>query len=65
MLDNYHLLLASLDEAESALLHEHLVELKRSIRPGAKRLNWTALGIQDYINKTNAVNYQRNRLYMF
>jgi dynein heavy chain len=58
MLDNYHLLLASLDEAESALLHEHLFELKRSIRPGAKRLNWTALGIQDYINKTNSVNDQ-------
>ena len=52
MLDNYHLLLASLDEPETLLLEDHLNDLRRSIKPGAKRLNWTALGIQDYINKT-------------
>jgi hypothetical protein len=55
MLDDYHLLLASLDESETLLLEEHLYDLKRTIRPGAKRLNWTALGIQDYLNKTNSV----------
>jgi hypothetical protein len=55
MLDNYHLLLASLDESETLLLEEQLLDLKRSIKPGAKRLNWTALGIQDYINKTKSV----------
>lgn len=54
MLDRYHLLLASLDDSETQLLGEHLSELKRSIRPGSKRLNWTALGIQDYLNKTNS-----------
>ena len=56
MLDSYHLLLASLDESETSLLEEHLIELRRCIRPGAKRLNWTSLGIQDYLNKTLAVN---------
>lgn len=55
MLDRYHLLLASLDESETLLLEDHLTELKRTIRPGSKRLNWTALGIQDYLNKTNSV----------
>ncbi len=51
----YHLLLASLDESETALLADHLVELRRCIRPGAKRLNWTSLGIQDYLNRAFAV----------
>ena len=55
MLDNYHLLLASLNEAETQLLEEHLLDLKRSIRPGSRRLNWTSLGIQDYINNSKSV----------
>jgi dynein heavy chain, axonemal len=55
MLDSYHLLLASLDESETSLLEEHLYELKRTIRPGSKRLNWTSLGIHDYLNKCRAV----------
>jgi hypothetical protein len=55
MLDHYHMLLASLDESETLLLEDQLLDLKRSIKPGAKRLNWTALGIQDYINKTKSV----------
>lgn len=54
LLDNYHLLIASLDESENLLLTDHLNDLKRTIRPGAKRLNWTSLGIQDYLNKSNA-----------
>lgn len=62
MLDNYHLLLASLDDSETQLLELHLSELKRTIRPGAKRLNWTSLGIQDYLNKTNAVYIKRDVL---
>ncbi len=62
MLDSYHLLLASLDESETALLSDHLVELRRCIRPGSKRLNWTSLGIQDYLNRAFAVtfNFQIN-----
>lgn len=54
MLDSYHLLLASLDEPETQLLEEHLFELKRTIRPGAKRLNWTSLGIHDYLSKARS-----------
>ncbi len=55
MLDNYHMLVASLDESETSLLDEQLHELKRTIRPGAKRLNWNALGIHDYLAKCNSV----------
>lgn len=55
MLDGYHLLLASLDESETLLLEDHLYELRRTIRPGAKRLNWTSLGILDYLNKSRSV----------
>ena len=54
-MDSYHLLVASLDESETVLLADHLSELKRTIRPGSKRLNWTSLGIQDYLNKSRAV----------
>ena len=55
MLDNYHMLLASLDEPEQQLLEEHLHDLRIVIRPGAKRLNWNALVIQDYLTKCNSV----------
>lgn len=54
MLDNYHMLLASLDDSETLLLESHLHDLKRTIRPGAKRLNWSALGINDYLTKCNS-----------
>jgi dynein heavy chain, axonemal len=59
MLDNYHLLLASLDESETLLLEDQLSELRRIIRPGAKRLNWTALAIQDYIIRCKTVRLMR------
>ena len=49
------MLVASLDEPEMELLDEQLHELKRTIRPGAKRLNWNALGIVDYLGKCNSV----------
>ena len=55
MIEDYHLLLPSLDESETLLLEEHLYDLKRTIRPGAKRLKGTALGLQDYLNKTDSV----------
>ncbi|XP_067660223.1 dynein axonemal heavy chain 10-like [Haliotis asinina] len=51
MLIRYHLLLASLDNAESALLEDHQRELRRVLRPGSKRLNWNSLGINDYVQK--------------
>ncbi|XP_060580911.1 dynein axonemal heavy chain 10-like isoform X1 [Ruditapes philippinarum] len=51
MLQRYNRLLASLDHAESVLLEDHVRELRRVIRPGAKRLNWNSLGIKDYCHK--------------
>ncbi|CAH1801914.1 unnamed protein product [Owenia fusiformis] len=54
MLARYHGVLASLDNAEMALLEEHMKDLRRVIRPGSKRLNWNSLGINDFIGKCNA-----------
>ncbi|XP_052801261.1 dynein axonemal heavy chain 10-like isoform X3 [Mya arenaria] len=51
MLQRYNRLLASLDHAESLLLEDHVRDLRRVIRPGAKRLNWNSLGIKDYCHK--------------
>lgn len=55
MLNRCHLALASLDSAESNLLVDHIKELRRVIRPGAKRLNWSSLGIADFIVKCETV----------
>ncbi|XP_019604311.2 dynein axonemal heavy chain 10 [Rhinolophus sinicus] len=49
MLDHYHLLIGTLNEAESLLLEDHSQELIRVFRSGYKRLNWNSLGIADYI----------------
>ncbi|XP_053136194.1 dynein axonemal heavy chain 10 [Hemicordylus capensis] len=49
MLDHYHKLIGTLNEAESQLLDEHIQELWRVFRSGYKRLNWNSLGIGDYI----------------
>uniref|UniRef100_A0A2C9JWZ0 AAA+ ATPase domain-containing protein n=1 Tax=Biomphalaria glabrata TaxID=6526 RepID=A0A2C9JWZ0_BIOGL len=51
MLFRYHALLASLDFAEASLLEDHQKDLRRMLRPGAKRINWNSLGINDYIAK--------------
>ncbi|XP_076453104.1 dynein axonemal heavy chain 10-like [Babylonia areolata] len=51
MLHRYHSLLSSLDHAEAQLLEEHMRELRRMLRPGAKRLNWNSLGINDFVVK--------------
>lgn len=44
MLDHYHLLINTLNEAETALLEDHSQELLRVFRSGYKRLNWNSLG---------------------
>lgn len=44
MLDHYHLLINTLNEAETALLDDHSQELLRVFRSGYKRLNWNSLG---------------------
>uniref|UniRef100_A0A2K5DJP1 Dynein axonemal heavy chain 10 n=1 Tax=Aotus nancymaae TaxID=37293 RepID=A0A2K5DJP1_AOTNA len=49
MLDHYHVLIGTLNEAESVLLNDHSQELLRVFRSGYKRLNWNSLGIGDYI----------------
>nr|XP_039267660.1 dynein heavy chain 10, axonemal-like [Styela clava] len=51
MLNRYHTLLGTLEPAEAQLLEDHILELKRVLRPGYKRLNWNSLGIQDYASR--------------
>ncbi|KAI9188096.1 hypothetical protein H9P43_002487 [Blastocladiella emersonii ATCC 22665] len=53
MLHNYHDLLERLDEAELTLFEGHVAELQRVMKPGLTRLNWTSLGIPDFIQKCN------------
>uniref|UniRef100_K7FM63 Dynein axonemal heavy chain 10 n=1 Tax=Pelodiscus sinensis TaxID=13735 RepID=K7FM63_PELSI len=49
MLEHYHKLMETLNEAEIQLLDDHIQELWRVFRSGYKRLNWNSLGIGDYI----------------
>ncbi|XP_048641449.1 dynein axonemal heavy chain 10 isoform X3 [Marmota marmota marmota] len=51
MLDHYHMLIGTLNEAETLLLDDHSQELVRVFRSGYKRLNWNSLGIADYISR--------------
>ncbi|XP_025020180.1 dynein heavy chain 10, axonemal, partial [Python bivittatus] len=51
MLDRYHQVIGTLDEAEMQLLDEHVQDLWRVFRSGYKRLNWNSLGIGDYITR--------------
>lgn len=44
MLDHYHVLVGTLNSAETALLDDHSQELLRVFRSGFKRLNWNSLG---------------------
>ena len=44
MLDHYHMLIGTLNEAETNLLDDHSQELVRVFRSGYKRLNWNSLG---------------------
>ena len=55
MLNRYHMVLHTLDHAESTLLEDHMRSLRRVIRPGAKRLNWNSLGINDFSTKCDNV----------
>ena len=40
---------------QTQLLEDHIKELKRVLKPGAKRLNWNSLGISDYITRCGQV----------
>ncbi|XP_064322361.1 dynein axonemal heavy chain 10 [Phalacrocorax carbo] len=49
MLDHYHKLMATLNEAETELLDDHIQELWRLFKSGHRRLSWNSLGIGDFI----------------
>ncbi|NXL10089.1 DYH10 protein, partial [Mesembrinibis cayennensis] len=49
LLDRYHTLMGTLNEAETKLLDDHIQELQRVFKSGHKRLNWNSLGIGDFI----------------
>ncbi|KAF1480795.1 Dynein heavy chain 10, axonemal, partial [Pygoscelis antarcticus] len=49
MLDRYHRLMGTLNEAETKLLDDHIQELWRVFKSGHRRLNWNSLGIGDFI----------------
>ena len=56
-------LIVSLDVVfQAVLLEDHMRDLRRVIRPGAKRLNWNSLGINDFVAKCGAVSAPINRL---
>ncbi|NXW65945.1 DYH10 protein, partial [Eurystomus gularis] len=49
MLDHYHKLMATLSEAETRLLDDHIQELWSVFKSGHRRLHWNCLGIGDFI----------------
>ncbi|NXI97836.1 DYH10 protein, partial [Psophia crepitans] len=49
MLDRYHKVMGTLNEAETKLLDDHIQELWRVFKSGHRRLNWNSLGIDDFI----------------
>ncbi|KAI9144584.1 dynein heavy chain and region D6 of dynein motor-domain-containing protein [Paraphysoderma sedebokerense] len=53
MLKHYNDTIDRLDNAERKLLTNHVNELRRVMKPGLTRLNWTSLGIPDFISRCN------------
>lgn len=51
MLEVYHLTLASLDVNEISLLHSHLEQLERIIRPATSRISFGELGTFDFVQQ--------------
>ncbi|NXQ89466.1 DYH10 protein, partial [Nyctibius grandis] len=49
MLDRYHKLMGTLNEAETKLLDDHIQELWKVFKPGHRRLSWNSLGVGDFI----------------
>ena len=49
---------------QSVLLEDHVRDLRRVIRPGAKRLNWNSLGIKDFCHKCEQVCFQSTVIYV-
>lgn len=44
---------------QTDLLTDHMKQLRRVIRPGSKLLNWSSLGISDFVQKSSAVSTSR------
>ncbi|CAL8247788.1 unnamed protein product [Merluccius merluccius] len=51
LLNRYHSLMDSLNDAQFLLLEEHIQELRKVMRFGSKMLNWNSLGILEFINR--------------
>ncbi|NXV80428.1 DYH10 protein, partial [Atlantisia rogersi] len=49
MLDRYHKLMGTLNEAETKLLDDYIQELRKVFKSGHKRLSWNSLGVGDFI----------------
>ncbi|CAF1262776.1 unnamed protein product, partial [Didymodactylos carnosus] len=49
MLEDYHLLLASLDTTEVSLLETHLDQLQTALKPGASRISWGEVSASEYV----------------
>ncbi|NXE97071.1 DYH10 protein, partial [Menura novaehollandiae] len=49
MLDRYHKIMETVNEAETKLLDDYIQELWRILKSGHKRLTWNSLGIGEFI----------------
>ncbi|NXG58301.1 DYH10 protein, partial [Hemiprocne comata] len=49
MLDQYHRLMGTLNEAETELLDDYIQELWRIFRSGHRIVTWSSLGVDDFI----------------
>ncbi|KAK9868729.1 hypothetical protein WJX84_008574 [Apatococcus fuscideae] len=57
MLQQYHQVVENLTPVERELLNEHLLKLRHALDPGFAYLNWTSLGVLDFVAAaTKAVN---------
>ena len=51
MLERYHRIMHSLNDAELDLLQDHIKQLQQTLKSGHTRLNWNTLGIKEYVVK--------------
>jgi dynein heavy chain len=54
MLSRLHALMEEIDTHTEALLADHLHNLAIVLAPGLERLNWTSLGVHDFVGRMNA-----------
>ncbi|XP_033947329.1 dynein axonemal heavy chain 10 [Pseudochaenichthys georgianus] len=51
MINCYHSVMDSLSDAQSIMLEQHITAVQEEMQFGCKRLNWTSLGINDFIKR--------------